>query len=399
MCEDAGPARQRLEYGGFSAGFGSEPAHALQRGNLQLYRRMEFCFDVSRIRYQLAVATRNVMMEQVEHMKRNFKIAATASMAALLCLMAAYLVALRYWTGRTAVTFIRPPEKEVMWTGTISTTNGWEFTLVDVLNFERRNAAAVLFCKATRQLFIGFSDKQDDACYQWDLDTGKCVYAFHAGDGFRQVAEAVSPDGNYLIVTRYTSQVTDWRTLIVSVEKLSVVAELGDLGAIFEVRFSSDCKKVWLRCGAKNVPSVFQLDGTPVEDFSVNDFLEINTGQLWDVAPAKSREVKPGLFFKDSSGVSHLLATNYWHKNYGLTKDGKLIVASNWNDELVVWDAGSAQEIVRQRITNHHNGGGYVIYDETTDRFLIADASYQGTTHLRALVVTKRPTPISQLAN
>jgi hypothetical protein len=332
-------------------------------------------------------------------MHRSSQIAGRAGLAAFICLAAAYWFAFRYWTEKTAVVPIQPPEKEVMWTGVISTTNGWEFTLTNLFDFRRRNAAPAVFCNKTRQIFVGFSDKEDDSFYQWDLDSGKCVYTFHAGRGFRQVAEAVSPDGKYLIVTRYTSKVTDWKALIINVETRAVVADLGDLGAIFEVRFSPNCTKVWLRCGARDGPAVFQMDGTPVNDVSASEFSEIKDRRIWDVPLTKSHEVKPGLFFKDSLGVTHLLATNYWHNNYGLTKDGKIIVASNWNDELVLWDAGTAQEIARQRITNHHNGGGYLIYDEAKERFLIADASYRGTTHLRVLVVTKRPSATSQLAN
>ncbi len=286
-----------------------------------------------------------------------------------------------------------------MWTGTISSTNGWEFTLRNLFDFRRRQVAPVVFCEKTRQLFVGFSDKQDDAFYQWDLDSGRCVYAFHAGKGFRQYPEAVSPDGRYLIVTRYTSQVTNWETFIVSVEKRSVVAKLGYLGAVFEVRFSPDGTKIWLRCGASNGPAVFTLTGAVVKEFSENDFLRLTDSQLWHVPVSKFQNEKPGLYFKDSSGITHLLATDYSSHNYWITKDRKIIVTSNRQDEIVIWDAESARELARQRITKDRMGGGRVIYDEVKDRFLITDVSYQGTTYLRTLTVTKRPSANSQLTN
>lgn len=333
-------------------------------------------------------------------MKRNFKIAVTTCVAVLLCLLGAYWFALRYWTQRTAVIQIQPPEKEVMWTGVISTTNGWEFKLVNLFDFRKRNAAPAVFCEKTRQLFMGFGDLTDDAFYQWDVDKGECVYTFHAGKGFHQSVQTVSPDGKYLVVTRYTSQVTDWKTVIISVEKKSVVGKLGDLGAIFETRFSLDCTMVWLRTGAHwDGPVVFKLDGTPIKNFSDDDFPDLRDKRIWDVPVSKDQRVSPGLYYKDQSGTTNKLTEDYWHDNYGISKDGRVIVASNWHDEIVVWDAESAKEIVRQRITNHHNGGGYLIYDKARDRFLIADPSYQGTTYLRALFITKRPPANSQFAN
>ena len=46
-----------------------------------------------------------------------------------------------------------------------------------------------------------------------------------------------------------------------------------------------------------------------------------------------------------------------------------------------------------------HGMYAFFLYDETKDRFLIADPSDQGTTYLRVLTVTKRPPPNPQLVN
>ena len=75
-------------------------------------------------------------------------------------------------------------------------------------------------------------------------------------------------------------------------------------------------------------------------------------------------------------------------------KDGRLVLAATWHDDIILWDAETRQEIARQRITNHHNGAGRVVYDEAKDRFLIADPSWKGVKYLRALTVTKRPSRI-----
>jgi hypothetical protein len=291
------------------------------------------------------------------------------------------------------------PEPNTLWTGIISATNGWEFKLENVFNFGKHGASSVVFCEQTRQLFIHFGGAKDDSFSQWDLDTGKCVYTSHAGKNFCQWPESVSPDGKYLIVTRdglggTTAPFAPPRnTLIINTEKQAVVADLGDLGAIYECRFNSNGTKIWLRAGVNwgNKPIAFMIDGSSLTNFSDADFPKQPNLYLWDVPPSKTTLDTSGLYFKDSNGHTNLLTKDYWNHNYWMTKDNRIIVASNWHDEIVIWDAKTSKEIVRQRITNHHNGGGWIIYDRLKGGFLIVDPSDQGTTYLRVLLITKRP--------
>jgi hypothetical protein len=338
-------------------------------------------------------------------MKRRFKIIAAAGIAACLCLAAAYWLALSHWTERPAAA-AQPPEKKIMWTGVISTTNGWEFKLENIINFGKRNVRHVEFCKNTRQLFIVFGDWKDNPLYQWDVDKCKRVYTFHFGKGFCPFNFAVSPDGKYLIVKRYTTQAqsSETRTSIIDIVKQSVVRELGDIGSWSCVYFSPDGTKMWLDAVTlENMfnGAAFKLDGTPIKNFSKEDFPESRDPRLWQVGQSKSPPPPiPGLYYKDRSGTEHLLAEEAFGWNdYVITKDERLIVAANLNDEIVIWDGETAKEIVRQRITDHEELGGYVIYDDARDRFLIADPSSKGTTRLRALRVTKRPRANPRRAN
>jgi hypothetical protein len=327
------------------------------------------------------------------NMKRTAKTAASASVIGLLCLLSTYWIASQYWTERLVVVPPEPPEKEVVWTGTISTTNGWEFKLRNVLDFARRDARHIEFCKQTRQLFIAFGDQKDDTLYQWDVDKCELVHTYHVGKGFHPYEYAISPAGKYLIIERMDTFATNWETLIFDVEKRTVVRELGNIGCWFRLRFSADGQTAWAG------EASFRLDGTLINGAPVEDFRTNLQSQLWYVGFSKDPRSRPGLYYRDSSGDTNLLTHDCWHDNYWITKDAKLIVAANWHDEIVLWDAESLQELARQRITNHHNGGGYIIYDEPNDRFLIADPSYQGTTFLRELSITKRPSPTSRLAD
>jgi WD40 repeat protein len=261
-----------------------------------------------------------------------------------------------------------------------------------------KGASSVLFSEKTRQLFICYEWNKDDAFYQWDLDTEKCVYVHHVGKGFWQWLEAISPDGRYLVATRGASSgsaplsTPPWNTFIFDINKRTVMANLGDLGAIYECRFNQDCSKIWLWTGANLAgPIVFALDGKRITDFSSGDFPKIQDPLLWDVPPSKATLDEYGLYFKDASGNTNLVTKDYLQNNYWRSKDGRIIIASNRDNEIVIWDTKTLREIVRKRITNHHNVGGLVIYDREKDRFLIADPSDHGTTYLRVLMVTKRP--------
>ncbi len=84
------------------------------------------------------------------------------------CVVIGYWGARSFWLHRTAVTIPVLPEAEVMQTGTISTTNGWEFKIVKVLGFGRRNVRHMEFCAGTRQIFVAFGDRKDGSIFQWD---------------------------------------------------------------------------------------------------------------------------------------------------------------------------------------------------------------------------------------
>jgi len=308
----------------------------------------------------------------------------------------AFFSAQSFWLHRTAVQVSAPPEEPVVQIGTIS-TNGWEFTLTNILDFGRPDVKHFEFNARTRTAFVSFAYK-DDGISQHDLDTGKLLRTFHMGKGFIPYNYAVSPDGHFLIAERISTEgLSSLDTRIIEVQSGRIIRDLGDIGCWTSwpnaVRFGSDGKSVWLPVTTYqnyNGGAAFMLDGTPL-NASKSDFPAPETNNLLEVPFSKSNYTNYGLFYTKPSGITNRITKDSWWGNYAINKDRRLVLVATWHDDIILWDAETMNQIVRQRITNHHNGAGHVAYDEAKDRFLIADPSYQGVRYLRALMITKRP--------
>ena len=264
----------------------------------------------------------------------------------------------------------------------------YTFKIVRLFDLGRRDVRNFAFCSATRQLFISHLDKKDDLLYQWDVDSQQLIHTYQLGSRFICDNIAVSPDGRHLLVGCWPLEGSDCKTLLIDTKKRRVIHDFKRTDKIFDSRFSSDGKALWMRTSeARDKGVAFQTDGTQVESFSLDAFPRPGPQNIWTVPATKNPNVKSGLFYRDSQGGVHRLTRNHWHDNYGLTSDGKLIAATNWDDEIVVWNAQTQKVVFRAKTTNHDNGGGYLAYDSKHNRFLIGDSSYNGTTWLRALVV------------
>jgi hypothetical protein len=105
---------------------------------------------------------------------------------------------------------------------------------------------------------------------------------------------------------------------------------------------------------------------------------------LWVVPSAKSALDTHGLYYTDRGGQDHLVERDHWNDNYGITKDGRWIVTTTWDGEAVAWSTERLEPVYRHKIASAY---GYLAYDERGERFLLGDATHDGTTKLRALVV------------
>lgn len=267
------------------------------------------------------------------------------------------------------------------------------FRIVPLFDLGRRDVRNFAFCPVTRQLYVSHLDRRDDLLYQWDLDSGQLVHLYRLGGEYFCDEIVVSPDGRYLLVGCYPFHGGGGKILLINLTEKRVVHDFGRNERIIEARFSADSQAVWMRAGLARVDGVaFRIDGSQIDDFSRDDFPRRGPADVWTVPGSIDSSVQHGLFYRDSSGHAHLLTDNHWHDNYGITSDGIFIAATNWEGEIVVWDAETRSELFRAKTRSGDNGGGYLAYDALHNQFLIGDCSYDGTTWLRALVIEELDT-------
>ena len=266
----------------------------------------------------------------------------------------------------------------------------YRFQIVRLFDLGRRDVRNFAFSPVTRQLFVSHLDKKDNLFYQWDIDSGKLVHTYCLGGNFMCDNITVSPDGRYLLVGCWPFDGSNCKTLLIDTNEKLLVHRFEFTDRIFESRFSADNRLVWMRTsGASEKGLAFRIDGTKLVEFASEDFPRSGPPNVWRVPAAKGEKVRSGLYYRNPQGSAYLLTDRPWHDNFGLTSDGNLIAATDWDDHVSVWDTQSRELLLRAQTTQHDNGGGYLAYDPKYNRFLIGDCSYNGTSWLRALTITR----------
>ena len=80
---------------------------------------------------------------------------------------------------------------------------------------------------------------------------------------------------------------------------------------------------------------VFDWAGNKHPSFNPKDFDPADKDRLWDVGESKGGP-PPGLFFKDARGTVHRLIDHPLNQDYALSKDGKYIGTSTWDQRVRV---------------------------------------------------------------
>ena len=104
---------------------------------------------------------------------------------------------------------------------------------------------------------------------------------------------------------------------------------------------------------------------------------------VWVLESSRETIDTHGLYYTDSGGRSYLITPDHWHDNYDITNDGQFVVTTTWDGEVLVWSTEQKQAVYRKKLNPQY---GYLAYDAMLDRFLLADATENGTSYLRALV-------------
>jgi len=265
------------------------------------------------------------------------------------------------------------------------------FSVVDLFDFEHRQVRNFEFCPVTRKLYVSFTDIKNDVLYEWDLDNGEIAHKYRLGDGYMCDSIAISPDGHYLVVGCWPlDSLQDCKTLIVDTTKKRIATTLPHKKRTARPQFSTDGSIFWT-----DRNNAFDLAGLPVSNVLYKNS-EPRKRSAWRIISMKTTLKTHGLYFRDATGRDHRLTQNEWHNNYCVTKDKKFIMTTTWNGELIVWQTDDCIEVYRRKLAFKY---GYLAYDPDRNRVLLGDATHDGTTFLRALVIGSNATGPSRIGS
>jgi len=260
----------------------------------------------------------------------------------------------------------------------------------DELDFGRKGVRNFVFSNASRRLFVShYEEKPNDLLYQWDLDKKEIEHTYHLGEGYFCFSVAIFPNGRLAIVECMDSKNHNTKTLLIDTTTFATVRELGVEGRSPGVRFDRQGERFLLDVRKANFKwewVAFDAKGQRLESFAEEEFEpeEKPPGKVWSIRSTKDNYENRGLYLKDENGKPQRVTTNEWHYNYSLTTDGKYLASTTWDGEFMVWRLADAKEVARVKLAKQY---GYLQYDENKNRFLWGDATRDGTTKLKSIVL------------
>ncbi len=271
------------------------------------------------------------------------------------------------------------------------------FVLADLVDLRRKGVSRFGYAPATQTLFVSFSDppkmadqpppeEHSNELEQWDLTRGAMAFRYQLPS--RWIADELfpSPDGKLLGGRLFGLGDGAWcRTWLVDTAAHRVVHESPCAHPDRSTAFLFDgAGHVAIRStpqGSKPSLRILDASGQPAT---------AAPGGFVDRAPCPRCSVienakgvdNAGLYYTDDTGERSLVCANHWHNNFALTADGKHVVTTTWDGEILVWSTGSKRVVSRQKWTQSY---GYLAHDPPRDRFLIAEVVDSGTSFLRVL--------------
>lgn len=272
------------------------------------------------------------------------------------------------------------------------------FQVVDLFDLGRVGVHQLAYSNASQQLFVSFYEidlkKEQDVIYQWDLVTSTQVARYTLDKDWTVAELTLSPDGSYVLVDQDHPGYEDspphqTRFALLDAKRRVTVSpdlKIYDMGV--EVDFDAEEKRLRLTEQPidSSEPRIFFFDvagrRTTGRGFEPS---RPAAQRVWHVPSSKAHSEDYGIYYKDDRGTDHWIIRDHWHKNYGITKDGRYIAMTIRAGDVLVWSTEQKRFVFEQRINRMY---GLLVYDERRDRFLLGDRTPDGTRSLRALVRT-----------
>jgi WD40 repeat protein len=258
----------------------------------------------------------------------------------------------------------------------------------DVIDLERDGVNEVAFSPATRELFVSHPT-ENEVLRQWNIEKRKLVHTYSCPQRNARWAElAVSPDGMLLVASTYPLDSPFRKCQVLFIDTASHrVRHTAEYDALIRtIRFDRAGRFVCLSNtdhGADDL--VFDRDGKKHTDFKAADFEPETRERLWDV-PASKGGPPEGLFYRDTSGTVHRLASDPLNQHYALSNDSAYIGTSTWDRRIRIWRTADRKEVFNEVIGAHPVR---LFYDSKENAFLVLDGT-EGNTYLRSIVLPRQ---------
>jgi WD40 repeat protein len=258
----------------------------------------------------------------------------------------------------------------------------------EILDLKCANVNVWAFSPATRELFVSHCGA-DTNLYQWNIAEKKLLHAYPCPkDHLRWDEVAVSLDGELLVAATYPQSLdTKAKLLFIDTRDQRIRYATDYEHLVSKITFDHSGKFIWI---ATTLPGpdrfVYDREGKKHSEFTPTDFEPETKDQLWDVEESKGGPPS-GLFYRDVNRVVHRLIEHPFNQDYALTKDGKYIGTSTWDQRVRVWRTSDLKEVFNERIGLEQVAAIWhpvrLLYDSGENQFLVLGGG--DNTNLRAI--------------
>jgi WD40 repeat protein len=258
--------------------------------------------------------------------------------------------------------------------------------MMEILDLHHDGVNVAAFCPTSRELFVSHTSTYTKLD-QWNIDEKKLVHTYLCSeDDLRWDELAISPDGELLIAATYPRTGAKAKVHFVDTRAQQIRYTTENEYLVRAIAFDHSGKFIWITPTYPGPdPFVYDRDGKKHAKFDSKDYEPKNRERLW-VVPASKGGPPEGLFYKDVSGTVHTLVDNPLNEYYAISKDGRYIGTSTWDQRVRIWRTSDLQEVFNQKVGAHPV---VLLYDSKKDQFLILDGM-DGDTCLHAIKLPQR---------
>lgn len=255
----------------------------------------------------------------------------------------------------------------------------------DLLDLKRDGVNVFAFSSASRELFVSHPS-ENKKLHQWNISEKKEQHTYVCPPGNLRWDEAVvAPDGLTLVAATYPDEGNSTKVFFIDTRTHNIRFTVEYEYLVRTMTFDRSGKFLWIHPTYPGPDSfVYDLKGKKHSKFDPAEFEPTTKSTLWDVPNSKGGPLR-GLFYRDSKGVTTLLAEDPLNKNYTLSNDGRFVATSTWSQRVRIWRTADLKQLFDTKVGAH---AVVLTYDTTANQILFLDG-IDGNSHLRAIALPR----------